>query len=93
MACNVLGVPHDYGGVRAEAEEQSAESVADLYSERYEGLVRLGYLLTGSRADGEDLAQTAPPARHSLLAASERRPRRPASDESPCSRRIGLLSA
>ncbi|WP_436795627.1 RNA polymerase sigma factor [Actinospongicola halichondriae] len=50
---------HDYVGVRAEAEEQLGESLEDLYSERYEGLARLGYLLTGSRSDGEDLAQTA----------------------------------
>jgi len=45
--------------VRAEAEEELAESLETLYSERYEGLVRLGYLLTGSRGDAEDLAQTA----------------------------------
>lgn len=35
------------------------ETVESLYRERYEPLVRLGFLLTGSRADGEDLAQTA----------------------------------
>lgn len=45
--------------VRAEAEQELDESLETLYMERYEGLVRLGYLLTGSRGDGEDLAQTA----------------------------------
>ena len=45
--------------VRAEAGQELAESLETLHAERYEGLVRLGYLLTGSRSDGEDLAQTA----------------------------------
>lgn len=52
-------VPNDDVGVRAEAENRSDETVESLYRERYEPLVRLGFLLTGSRADGEDLAQTA----------------------------------
>lgn len=45
--------------VRAEVGQELDESLETLYVERYEGLVRLGYLLTGSRGDGEDLAQTA----------------------------------
>lgn len=49
----------DYVGVKAEAQESSVESVEALYRERYMSLVRLGRLLTGSRTDGEDLAQTA----------------------------------
>lgn len=57
--CNVSDPLHDYVGVRAEAEEDLAESLEALYSERYVGLARLGHLLTGSRGDGEDLAQTA----------------------------------
>jgi RNA polymerase sigma factor (sigma-70 family) len=45
--------------VRAEAENLATETVESLYRDRYEALVRLGFVLTGSRADGEDLAQTA----------------------------------
>lgn len=40
-------VLHDYVGVRAEAEEQSAELVEDLSSERHKGLVRPGFRLSG----------------------------------------------
>lgn len=57
--CNVPGPLHDYVVVRAEAGQELDESLETLYTERYDGLVRLGYLLTGSRGDGEDLAQTA----------------------------------
>lgn len=46
-------------GVRAEAENLATDTVESLYRDRYDALVRLGFVLTGSRADGEDLAQTA----------------------------------
>lgn len=59
VRCNVCQSSGDYVGVRTEAEKSSAETVESLYRERYEGLVRLGFLLTSSRDDGEDLAQTA----------------------------------
>jgi RNA polymerase sigma factor (sigma-70 family) len=57
--CNVPEALHDYVVVRAGSGQELDESLETLYAERYEGLVRLGYLLTGSRGDGEDLAQTA----------------------------------
>lgn len=50
-----------------------SESLDALYLERYESLARLGLLLTGSRADGEDLAQTA----FASLAQSRREVRSP----------------
>lgn len=44
--------------MRPEAGDH-ATTVESLYRDRYDGLARLGMLLTGSGADGEDLAQAA----------------------------------
>ena len=45
--------------MRTEVQNSAEEQLEALYRERYEGLVRLGFLLTSRRADAEDLAQVA----------------------------------
>lgn len=57
--CNVSSVPDDYECVKAGAENRTETSIETVYRNERDGLVRLGFLLTSSRADAEDLVHTA----------------------------------